>query len=95
MFVALKPRAERDNVNVVIQRLRAATNDIPGIQVYFRSVQNLNVGGRPTRAEYQYTLTSSDTDVLYRVAPEMLAADRRSSIACATSTPTSICATRR
>jgi HAE1 family hydrophobic/amphiphilic exporter-1 len=72
MFIALKPRAERDHVSVVMQRLRTATANIPGIQVYLRSVQNLNVGGRPTRAEYQYTLTSGDTDVLYRVAPDML-----------------------
>lgn len=72
MFVALKPRAERDNVNVVMQRLRNTTNNIPDLKVYYRSVQNLNVGGRPTRAEYQYTLTSSDTGVLYRVVPTML-----------------------
>jgi HAE1 family hydrophobic/amphiphilic exporter-1 len=72
LFISLKPRAERDGVDVVMQRLRNATNNIPGIQVYYRSVQNLNVGGRPTRAEYQYTLTSGDTETLYRVAPEMI-----------------------
>ena len=73
IFIKLKPRGERDSVPEIIQRLRVAANQVTGIQVYFRAVQNLNIGGRPSRAEYQYTLTSSDTDTLYRVAPEMQA----------------------
>jgi HAE1 family hydrophobic/amphiphilic exporter-1 len=73
IFIKLKPRAERDSVPEIMQRLRVAANQVTGIQVYFRAVQNLNIGGRPSRAEYQYTLTSSDTDTLYRVAPEMQA----------------------
>jgi len=72
IFIKLKPRAERkESALQVIQRLRVSANTVPGINVYFRAVQNLNIGGRPSRAEYQYTLTSSDTDTLYRVAPEM------------------------
>ena len=75
IFVALKSRKERqDGVNAVIDRLRAATaNAVPGLVVRFRAVQNLNVGGRPSQGEYQYTMTSSDTDTLYRVAPEIQA----------------------
>ncbi len=46
---------------------------MPGLAVYLRSVQNLNISGRPSKAEYQYTMTSSDTDTLYRVAPELQA----------------------
>jgi len=74
IFVALKPRRERDGVNQVIDRLRAAAgNAVPGLVVRFRAVQNLNISGRPSQGEYQYTLTSSDTDTLYRVAPEIQA----------------------
>jgi HAE1 family hydrophobic/amphiphilic exporter-1 len=75
IFVALKSRNEReDGVNTVIDRLRAATaNSVPGLVVRFRSVQNLNISGRPSQGEYQYTMTSSDTDTLYRVAPEIQA----------------------
>jgi HAE1 family hydrophobic/amphiphilic exporter-1 len=74
MFVALKPRKERENVQRVIDRLRAKTaNAVPGLIVRFRAVQNLNIAGRPSQGEYQYTLTSSDTDTLYRVAPEIQA----------------------
>src|SRR5262249_45256425 len=74
MFVALKPRAERgENATAVIQRLRQTANTVPGIMVYFQNVQNINITGRPSRAEFQYTLTSSDTEALYRIAPEMRA----------------------
>ena len=74
IFVALKSRNERDGVNAVIDRLRAATaNAVPGLVVRFRAVQNLNISGRPSQGEYQYTMTSSDTDTLYRVAPEIQA----------------------
>ncbi len=74
IFVALKPRNEREGVNTVIHRLRAAAgNAVPGLVVHFRAVQNLNISGRPSQGEYQYTLTSSDTDTLYRVAPEIQA----------------------
>jgi HAE1 family hydrophobic/amphiphilic exporter-1 len=71
--IALKPRAERgESATAMIQRLRAATNTIPGISVVFQSVQNIpNLTGRSSRAEFQYTLQSSDTETLYRVAPEM------------------------
>jgi HAE1 family hydrophobic/amphiphilic exporter-1 len=72
MFIALKPRAERsDNSTAVIQRLRRTANTIPGIKVNFQNVQNLNITGRPSKSQYQYTLQSSDTDALYSIAPEM------------------------
>jgi HAE1 family hydrophobic/amphiphilic exporter-1 len=72
MFIALKPRKERgENSTAVIQRLRAAANTVPGMAVYFQNVQNINITGRITKSEYQYTLQSSDTELLYRVAPEV------------------------
>ncbi|MCC6890108.1 MAG: efflux RND transporter permease subunit [Hyphomicrobiales bacterium] len=74
IFIKLKPRKERrESANEVIERLRRTANVLPGLLVRFRSVQNLNIGVRPSSGEYQYTLTSSDTDVLYRVAPELQA----------------------
>jgi len=72
MFVALKPRAERgESSTEIIQRLRQRANTVPGIVVYFQNVQNINISGRRAKGEYQYTLTSSDTETLYRLAPEM------------------------
>ena len=52
-----------------MQRLRRATASVVGMQVYFREIQNINLGGRIAKGEYQYTLQSSDTETLYRVAP--------------------------
>jgi HAE1 family hydrophobic/amphiphilic exporter-1 len=72
IFIKLKPRNERrESAEQVIERLRATANTVPGLLVRFRSVQNLNISGRPSSGEYQYTLTSSDTDLLYRAAPEL------------------------
>jgi HAE1 family hydrophobic/amphiphilic exporter-1 len=72
MFVVLKPRAERaESANDVIQRLRGPVNSVVGIQTFLRPIQNINVGGRPSRAEFQYTMTSTDSETLYRLATEM------------------------
>src|SRR5712675_1766956 len=72
-FIALKPRHERaENSTAVIQRLRAKTNTITGMATYFQNVQNINITGRISKSEFQYTLQSSDTETLYRVGPEML-----------------------
>jgi HAE1 family hydrophobic/amphiphilic exporter-1 len=72
-FVALKPRHERgENSTAVIQRLRTATNTVTGMATYFQNVQNINITGRISKSEFQYTLQSSDTETLYRVGPEML-----------------------
>src|SRR5262249_16600668 len=71
--IALKPRAERkESATEIIQRLRRTANVVPGIKVIFQALQNIpKLDGRITQAEYQYTLQSSDTEALYRLAPEM------------------------
>jgi hydrophobic/amphiphilic exporter-1 (mainly G- bacteria), HAE1 family len=72
IFIALKPKNERgESVIDVIQRLRRTSNTVPGMAVYFQAVQNINITGRITKSEYQYTLQSSDTVLLYEVAPKM------------------------
>src|SRR4249919_900540 len=72
MFVALKPKHERGESSTdVIQRLRRAANVVPGMAVYFQNVQNINITGRISKSEFQYTLQSSDTNLLYEVAPQM------------------------
>ena len=72
MFIALKPRKERgENSTAVIQRLRHTANVVPGMAVYFQNVQNINITGRISKSEYQYTLQSSDTQLLYEIAPKL------------------------
>ncbi len=71
LFIGLKPKNERDSAPVVMARLRQKALQVPGLQAFFQGIQNLNIGGRPSKSQYQYTLQSGDTDSLYRVAPEM------------------------
>ncbi|MBW8900437.1 MAG: efflux RND transporter permease subunit [Massilia sp.] len=58
MFIVLKPRAERDRMPQVVDRLRKATHKIAGVNVYMAPVQNLQLGGRQSKSRYQYTLQS-------------------------------------
>jgi HAE1 family hydrophobic/amphiphilic exporter-1 len=71
MLVALKPRDQRDSLPVILARLRTEANVVVGIQIFFQPIQNINLGGRLNKSQYQYTLTSNDTASLYRVAPEL------------------------
>ena len=71
MLVALKARGERDNVQTIIARLRRNAGVVPGMQIFFQPIQNINLGGRPSKSQYQYTMQSNDTDTLYNLAPEM------------------------
>jgi HAE1 family hydrophobic/amphiphilic exporter-1 len=71
LFIALKPRKEREPASIVMARLRQKATQVPGIQAFFQSIQNLNIGGRPSKSQYQYALQSGDTESLYRLAPEM------------------------
>ncbi len=71
LFIGLKPKNERDSAPVVMARLRQKALQVPGLQAFFQGIQNLNIGGRPSKSQYQYTLQSGDTESLYRVAPEM------------------------
>ena len=72
LFIALKPRDERkEKVLDVIQRLRRDANVVTGMRAVFAPVQNINITGRISKADWQYTLQSSDAEALYRFAPEM------------------------
>ncbi|MFZ8528454.1 efflux RND transporter permease subunit, partial [Staphylococcus aureus] len=57
LFIALKPKAERkEGVLQVIGRLRRTVSGIAGLNVYFVPVQNISIGGRASKSEFQYTL---------------------------------------
>jgi HAE1 family hydrophobic/amphiphilic exporter-1 len=58
MFMVLKPRDQRPKMPQVLDRLRKATRGIAGVNVYLSPVQNLQLGGRPSKSRYQYTLQS-------------------------------------
>lgn len=58
MFINLKPRSDRKNMKNVLESLRKDLAVIPGLAVYMRPIQNLQLGGKVTKSRYQYILQS-------------------------------------
>ena len=70
VFIQLKPFEERDaTADQVIQRLRPIMARVAGAKVFMQAGQDINVGGRLSRTQYQYTLTDTDLDELNHWAP--------------------------
>ena len=73
VFLGLKPRAERDaTADQVVTRLRRKIAAVPGGTVFLQAAQDLNVGGRPSRTQYQYTLQDANIEELNEWAPRLL-----------------------
>jgi HAE1 family hydrophobic/amphiphilic exporter-1 len=71
-FVQLKPFAQRErSANDIIQALRPKVATVPGMRTFFQPLQNIQLGGRISLAQYQYTVQGADIDELYRYAPIM------------------------
>ena len=62
MFVTLKPRSQRQPMKQVVEGLRRKQREVAGINVFMRPVQNLQLGGRQSKAQYQYILQSVRAD---------------------------------
>jgi HAE1 family hydrophobic/amphiphilic exporter-1 len=80
LVIDLKERSARPPLDEVLERLRTATRILPGIQVYFSPVQNLQVGGRVSKSTYQYTLQSVGPNALDEWAGKLENALRRSDV---------------
>jgi len=73
-FIDLKPMGERKRtVDQVIADLRKAAGAVKGITLYPQPVQDLKVGGRSSKSQYQYTLSDIDVQELNTFAPKLLA----------------------
>jgi hydrophobe/amphiphile efflux-1 (HAE1) family protein len=73
-FITLKPRAERDaSADQVIRRLQPQLARIEGTALFMQVSQDLNVGGRLARTQYQFTLQDANLDELNEWAPKLLA----------------------
>jgi HAE1 family hydrophobic/amphiphilic exporter-1 len=65
VFIALKPKAERDaTADQVIARLQTPLAKIPGITLYMQAAQDIAIGGRVAKTQYQYTLVDADANEL-------------------------------
>jgi hydrophobe/amphiphile efflux-1 (HAE1) family protein len=73
LTIALKPVGKRDSMDVVIARLQAAIAGIPGITAFFQPVQDIQIGARVSRTQFQYTLVDTDAGELAAWAPRLRA----------------------
>jgi len=78
MFIQLKPHDQRDvTSSQVIQRLRPKVAQVEGAKFFMQSGQDISIGGRLSRTQYQYTLTDTDANELNHWAPIVEAAMRK------------------
>jgi hydrophobe/amphiphile efflux-1 (HAE1) family protein len=73
MFIQLKDFGQRPPIQQVMARLRPKVAKVIGAKFYMQASQDVTVGGRLEQAEYQYTLTDTDSDELNLWAPKFLA----------------------
>src|ERR1700743_653163 len=70
MYIALKPPAERGmTTQQVIDRLRKSLGSVAGVRLFMFAAQDIRAGGRQSDSNYQYTLSSTDLDMLQHWAP--------------------------
>ena len=62
MFLNLKPKHERVPMQKVLEGLRAKFRTLPGLNVYMRPIQNLQLGGKVSKSRYQFVLQSVGFD---------------------------------
>jgi multidrug efflux pump subunit AcrB len=78
IFINLKPRAERDaSASQIIDRLRPKVSQVEGIALFMQAAQDINVGARFSRTQYQFTLQDADLDELDHWAPSCIARCRK------------------
>jgi HAE1 family hydrophobic/amphiphilic exporter-1 len=74
LFITLKPRNERKaNAQQVISRLRPKLEAVPGARLYMQAAQDVRLGGRPTRTQFEFTLQDANLAELNEWAPKVLA----------------------
>ena len=74
IFIMLKPRDQRrSTADEVLTRLRKAMNAVEGAVLFLQVPQDVNLGGRSTRTQYQYTLQDMDLAELNQWAAAMKA----------------------
>ena len=74
VFISLKDYSKRKSTaDQVIGRLRPKLGKVPGITLFLQSVQDVRMGGRSSRTQYQYALEDADLAELQAWSPKVLA----------------------
>jgi multidrug efflux pump len=73
LTITLKPTDNRKaHVDEIVARLKQAVVDVPGMTVYFQATQDIQISTRASRAQYQYTLMSTDRDEVIEWADKLV-----------------------
>ena len=74
LFITLKPRDQRKaSAQQIIARLRPKLEKVEGARLYMQAAQDVRLGGRPTRTQFEFTLQDANLDELGEWAPKILA----------------------
>jgi HAE1 family hydrophobic/amphiphilic exporter-1 len=73
VFVTLKPRDERTaSAQQIIARLRPKLENVEGARLFMQAAQDVRLGGRATRTQFEYTLQDANPVELNEWAPKIL-----------------------
>jgi multidrug efflux pump len=74
LTISLKPRDSRVSASVIAARLSERMAEIPGLSVFLQPVQDIQIGTRVSRTQFQYTLIDTDAEELSAWGPKLLTA---------------------
>jgi HAE1 family hydrophobic/amphiphilic exporter-1 len=73
VYITLKPRDERSaSAQQIIARLRPKLEKVDGARLFMQAAQDVRLGGRPTRTQFEFTLQDANLDELNEWAPKIL-----------------------
>ena len=73
MYITLKPREERDvSAQQIIARLRPRLDKVLGARLFMQASQDMRLGGRATRTQFEFTLQDANLAELNEWAPKIL-----------------------
>jgi multidrug efflux pump len=78
MFVTLKPLDQREQtIDELLAAIRKKTSGISGANLFMQAVQDLRIGGRPSGAQFQYTLRGGDLKELNEWTLKLISAMKK------------------
>jgi multidrug efflux pump len=73
LAITLKQRDDRKApIDEIVARLKQSVANIAGMTVYFQATQDIQISTRSSRAQYQYTLMSTDRDEVVEWADKLV-----------------------
>jgi HAE1 family hydrophobic/amphiphilic exporter-1 len=80
LMIPLKPQEERPLAMQVLESMRKHFGQVPGLNIFVQNQPALRIGGRTSKAEFQYSLLDADMNELLEWTPKMVAALNQSDI---------------